>query len=121
MARLPAALRLAVGPTFVGAGVLHFVKPKMYEAIMPDYLPAHHELVLISGAAEIAGGVGALVPAVRRVSGWGLVALLAAVFPANLHMALHPDRFPKVPRWSLWARLPLQGLIMAWVYAATRD
>ena len=89
---------------------------------MPPYLPAHRELVLISGAAEIAGGVGALSARTRPLARWWMVALLIAISPANVHMAMHPDQIkglPKVPRWALWARLPLQAVFIAWAWHAT--
>lgn len=113
-------LRKLCGPVFVGAGLLHFVKPRMYEAIMPPYLPAHRELVLASGVAEMVGGAG-LMTRHRRPAGWWLIATLIAVFPANLHMALHPDDYP-VPggRTALYARLPFQLVFIAWVRAAMR-
>lgn len=109
---------------FTTAGVLHFVAPERYEAIMPPYLPMHREAVLASGVAEIAGGIGLLPDATRQASRWGLIALLLAVFPANVHMAMHPEQVRganKVPRWTLWARLPLQPLFMVWVWRAGRD
>jgi uncharacterized membrane protein len=81
---------------------------------MPPYIPRHREMVLASGVAEIAGGAGVLIPATRRAAGWGLLALLAAVFPANVHMALNPKKFKQVPEPLLWARLPLQG-VAAWL------
>ena len=113
--------RLALGLTFIAAGVPHFVRPRMYEAIVPDYLPAHRELVYASGVAEIAGGAGVLHPTTRRAAGWWLIATLVAIFPANVEMAVHAERFRKIPRPLLWARLPLQGLLIAWVYkSATR-
>ncbi len=87
---------------------------------MPDYLPAHREIVLASGVAEIVLGAGVVSPATRRLAGWGLIALLAAIFPANLHMALHPDRYDALPAALLWARLPLQGALMWWARRATR-
>jgi uncharacterized membrane protein len=110
---------------FVLAGTMHFVIPKRYEAIMPPYLPRHREVVAVSGAAEIAGGLMVLHPRTRVFAGTWLVALLAAVFPANVHMALHPDEIRgldtrRVPRWALWARLPLQPLMMLWAWRATR-
>ena len=114
-------LRRLAGPVFVLAGALHFVRPRMYEAIMPDYLPAHRELVYASGAAEAAGGAGLLFAATRRPAGWWLILTLAAVFPANLWMAQHPERYRKIPAAALWARLPLQLGFMAWVRAAMRD
>jgi uncharacterized membrane protein len=111
---------------FTFAGTMHFVIPRSYEAIMPPYLPRHREAVAVSGAAEIAGGLMVIHPRTRSLAGAWLVALLAAVFPANVHMALHPDQVrgldPKrVPRWALWGRLPLQLLIMLWAWRATRD
>jgi len=106
---------------FIGAGVNHFVMPRAYEQIVPPPLREHsRRIVQISGVAEIAGGVGVLVPATRRLSGLGLVALLAAVFPANVHMALEPERFRKIPRWALYGRLALQPLMMLWAWRATR-
>ena len=105
---------------FAGAGVNHFVNPEFYIAIMPSYLPAHAELVAVSGIFEILGGVGVLIPRFRSLSGWGLVALLVAVFPANLNMALNPDQFPDVARSGLYLRLPVQFIFIAWSYWATR-
>lgn len=102
-------LRYGLALLFVSAGVLHFVRPAPFERIVPPALPALHLLVLLSGAAEVAGGLG-LLPAARRWAGWCLLALLVAVFPANIYMvglaeALH------IPKWVLWARLPLQPLL----------
>lgn len=113
---------LGLGLFFIAAGVNHFVMPRPYEAIVPPRFPDAKLCVRISGVAEIAGGVGALLPATRRLAGWGLIALLAAVFPANLHMALHPDAIPglKIPRPLLWLRLPLQPLMMRWAWSVTR-
>lgn len=110
---------------FTLAGTMHFVIPRSYEAIMPPYVPRHREAVAVSGVAEIAGGLAVIPPRTRPYAGLWLVAVLAAVFPANVHMALHPDRIegldPKrVPRWTLWARLPLQPLMMVWAWRATR-
>lgn len=113
-------LRGLCGPFFVFAGALHFAKPRMYEAIMPPWLPRHRELVYASGVAEIAGGAGLLTP-LRRPAGWGLIATLLAVFPANVHMALNADEY-RVPggRAALLARLPLQLVFLAWVRSAMR-
>lgn len=115
--------RRLFGPFFVLAGILHFVTPRTYEAIMPDWLPAHRELVYASGVAEIAGGAGLLHPRTRQLGAALSVATLVGVFPANLHMALHPERYRKVPggKPALWARLPLQALLIAWARAAARD
>ena len=114
-------LRRLFGPFFVFAGIMHFVVPRTYEAIMPDWLPAHRELVYASGAAEIAGGVGMLHPRTRRAATLWSIATLVAVFPANLNMAMNPDRY-RLPggRLALWCRLPVQGLFIAWALAAGR-
>lgn len=113
--------RTLLGALFVGAGINHFLIPRAYQAIVP---PSMREdaarLVAISGVAEIAGGVGVLLPRTRRLAGLGLIALLAAVFPANLHMAREPDSFSRIPRWALYGRLPLQPLMMLWAWRATR-
>jgi uncharacterized membrane protein len=108
------------GPVFILAGTLHFVIPRAYEAIMPDYLPAHRALVYASGVAEIAGGAGVLHPRTRRLGGWLSIATLVAVFPANLHMALNPRRYSRIPRPALIARLPLQAVFIAWARSASR-
>src|SRR5262245_55104051 len=108
-----------LGAFFLTAGALHFVRPRIYEAIMPRYLPAHRELVYASGVAEIAGGAGVLHPRTRRPAGWWLIATLVAMFPANVEMAVHAERFRRIPRPFLWARLPLQGALIAWVFKTT--
>jgi uncharacterized membrane protein len=100
---------------------MHFVIPRSYEAIVPDYLAAKRAVVYASGLAEIAGGVGIMHPRTRRLASWWSIATLLAVFPANLHMALHPDRY-RVPggRLALYLRLPVQALFIAWAAAARR-
>ena len=108
--------RALLGATFLTTGVLHFLRPRMYEAIMPRYLPAHRELVYASGVAEIAGGAGVLHSRTAKPAGWWLIATLIAIFPANVEMAVHAERFRKIPRPLLWARLPVQGLLIAWVF-----
>jgi len=104
---------------WIAAGLNHFAMPKAYRSIVPDYLPAHRELVLWSGVAEIIGGVAVVPAASRRFARWWLLGVLAAVYPANIHMALHPDRYPQVPPLALWARLPLQFLCAWWVWRST--
>lgn len=104
------------GIGFAIAGSLHFVKPDAYARIVPPGFPLPRLLVAISGVAEIVGGIGLLVPWLRRAAGCGLILLLIAVFPANLYMALTPTRFSFVPPWLLWARLPLQVVIIVWVW-----
>jgi uncharacterized membrane protein len=116
-------LRRLFGIFFIFAGVLHFARPKWYLAIMPDYMPAHEELVYASGVAEIAGGVGTLIPATRKAGSWWSIATLIAVFPANLHMALNPERYKRVPggKHGLYARLPVQALFILWAWSAGSD
>ncbi len=108
--------RAALGVTFLVAGALHFLKPRPYLAMMPRYLPAHRELVFASGVAEMAGGAGVL--AGKRLAGWWLIATLVAIFPANVEMAVHAKRFRRIPEPLLWTRLPVQGLLIAWVWRA---
>lgn len=114
-------LRRLPGPFFVLAGAMHFVTPRTYKRIVPPYVPAPTAMVYASGAAEMAGGAG-LMTRHRRLAGWWLIATLAAVFPANLHMALNPERYSKVPGGtaSLWVRLPFQAVLAAWVAEAMR-
>lgn len=101
-------------------GTNHFLSPDLYLAIMPPSLPSPTALVRISGMAEIAGGLGILVPLTRKLATLGLIALLVAVFPANVYAAQHGMRIGHfvVPAWMLWTRLPLQAVLIAWVYFA---
>lgn len=110
---------VALSIFFVGAGINHFVDPDFYVAIVPPYLPAPLSIVYVSGFFEIVGGVAVLARSTRPLAGWGLILLLIAVYPANIHMVLHPEQFPEVPTWALYARLPLQFVFMAWAYWAT--
>ena len=120
MTRLRLVMCWLLGLLFVAAGVNHVVMPDFYVRIMPPYLPWHLELVYLSGVAEVALGALLLVPRSRSVAAWGLIALLVAVFPANVHMAANPNQFPEYPSAFLVARLPLQGLFIAWAYWFTR-
>lgn len=116
-----AASRIVLAALFVFAGTMHFVIPASYVRIMPPYVPWHREMVLLSGACEIAGGVGLLVPRVRRWAGVGLVLLLAAVWPANVQMWMNA-RAAHQPLWAqvlLLLRLPLQIVLMWWVWRAS--
>jgi uncharacterized membrane protein len=120
MGRFPCMARL-FGPFFVLAGTMHFARTRWYVRIMPPYLPAHRELVYISGAAEIAGGLATMHPRTRRAGSLWSIATLLAIFPANIHMAVNPERFEKgTPggRNALYARLPVQALFIAWAWAA---
>jgi uncharacterized membrane protein len=106
---------------FVVAGVYHFVAEGFYLRMMPPYIPWHSAMVAISGAAEIVLGLAVLYPRARRLAGWGLIALLIAVFPANVYMAQHAELFPKITQASLNVRLPFQALFIAWAWWATGD
>jgi uncharacterized membrane protein len=110
-----------LGAFFIAAGINHFVMPRAYQRIVPPRLRGDAaRVVALSGAAELAGGLAVLAAPTRRAGGVGLIALLAAVFPANLYMARAPERFKQIPRWALYARLPLQPLMMWWAWTATR-
>ena len=115
MELMQSILRWLAAIGFVVAGTFHFVRPELYRQIIPPGFPAPAVLVAVSGAAEIAGGLGLLLRSWRRAAGWGLIALLIAVFPANLYMAQNPGQFHLAP-WILWGRLPLQGGFIAWVW-----
>jgi uncharacterized membrane protein len=106
-----------LGGFFIAAGLMHFVATEDYVAMMPVYLPWHEGLVVLSGILEIAGGIGVLLPAQRRVAGIGLIVLLVAVFPANVHVAVHqlPIGETYLTPAFLWARLPLQLGFLYWV------
>ena len=105
---------------FTYAGIDHLVSPDFYVSIMPPWIPAHLELVYLSGVFEVMGGVGVLIPRFRAFAGAGLVALLIAVYPANLHMAFNPHLFPDIPVVALYIRLALQFLAFYWAYTVTR-
>ena len=112
--------RYLLGLLFVAAGVNHFWHTAFYVSMMPPYLPEHLLLVYLSGAIEISLGVLLLFHRWKRPAGWGLIALSVAVFPANVHMALHPALFPEFTPTGLWLRLPLQGIVVAWAWCYTR-
>jgi uncharacterized membrane protein len=113
--------RLGAAAFWVVAGVMHFVIPRQYEAIVPPRLARwKKEVVVASGVAEIAGGLAILPDRTRPAARWWLLATLLAVYPANIHMALHADRFQKIPAAALWARLPLQGIFGLLTWRGTR-
>jgi uncharacterized membrane protein len=106
---------------WIVAGVMHFVIPRQYESIMPPRLERwKKELVVASGIAEIAGGIAVLPETTRKGARWWLLATLAAVYPANIHMALNPEKFERIPAAALWARLPCQGLFALLTWRGTR-
>ncbi len=103
---------------FIVAGVNHFLAPEIYLGMMPAWLPFKEAANVISGIAEILGGLGLLIPRFRRAAAWGLIALLIAIFPANLHVALQGSMpgLDDAPAWLLWLRLPFQVVFVAWVW-----
>jgi uncharacterized membrane protein len=120
-------LRALLGAFMTLMGVLHFTHADVFASVVPDYLPAPLLLVYVSGICEIALGVGLLFERTRTLAAWGLIALYIAVFPANVHMALHPDLplagIPPDMRPSalgLWLRLPFQLVFLYWAYRYTR-
>ena len=115
------SLKVVLGIALIVAGLNHFRSADFYLRMMPPYLPWHLELVYISGIAEILLGILLLVRRTSAIAAWGIIALLIAVFPANLQMALEPDQFPNIPEMALWLRLPLQAVLIAWAYWYTRS
>ena len=108
-------MRYLASVFWVVAGVMHFVIPKQYEAIVPASLSRwRKEIVVASGVAEIAGGVLILGDRTRRAGRWWSLATLAAVYPANIEMAIRSERYPKIPPLALWMRLPLQ-FVFGWL------
>ena len=112
--------RLVLALFFLTAGLMHFLRPDGFLRIVPPYLPNPLLLVQLSGAAEIAGALGLLVPATRRLAAWGLIALLIAVFPANVYMLESHGAGMAVPEWALWLRLPLQLVLIGWTWWVRR-
>ncbi len=105
---------------FIYFGIDHFINPEFYLSIMPPAFPFHAEAVYISGFFEILGGTCVLIPSLRRKAGWGLIALLICVYPANIYMAITPEAFPEISIELLYFRLPLQFLFIYWAYIAIR-
>ena len=121
------ALRYVMGLLYVTTGVGHFLVPEALERIVPPQLPEPTALVYLSGVAEIALGIGVLFERTRRASAWGIIALLLAVFPANVYMAVDgmatemvPDRFDDAAQVAAWLRLPLQAVLIGWAWLYTR-
>ena len=112
--------RVVLATIMIGIGLLHFLRPGPFVTIVPSALPAPYALVIVSGFFEVLGGVGLLVPRVRRAASIGLVALYVAVFPANINMVVHPELGGGIAVWALWARLPLQIVFIAWALSVGR-
>ncbi len=115
--------RILLAMFFIVAGVAHFLKTSSYMQIVPPFLPRPRELVWISGVCEILGGIGMLIKRVRRLAGYGLIALLIAVFPANIYMAVDNVGINgvNVSHALLWLRLPLQLVLIFWVWWCAKD
>lgn len=114
--------RLLLAIFFITAGILHFIFPVQYASTIPPWLAWHEELVIISGLCEIAGGVGVLFRSTRFAAGIGLILLSLAVLPANVQMLLDAQAANKA-NWIIalfWLRLPLQLLLIAWIWRAIR-
>ena len=120
MSKLKTLSRYLLGVFFIAAGINHFWHTAFYVAIMPPWLPWHLALVYLSGAAEIGLGALLLFSRWQMLASWGLIALSLAVFPANIHMALHPELFPQFTPIGLWLRLPLQIVLITWIGWYTR-
>ena len=118
---LQPGFRWFLAASFVAVGVGHFTNPAPFVSIVPPYLPEPLALVYISGFFEILGGLGLLIPQTRRTAGWGLLALLVAVYPANIHMLVNEIYLEGMPRepWLLWLRMPLQFFMAAGVLWAS--
>ena len=112
--------KLLFAALFIFGGINHFLNPNIYLRIMPPYLPWHAFLVYASGMLELLFGILLLIPKTQALAGWGLIVLLIAIFPANLHMALNAGDFRPIPPLLLWLRLPLQLVLIAWAYVYAR-
>jgi len=110
---------LSLAIFFIYFGIDHFINPDFYLSIMPPSFPLHQEAVYISGLFEIIGGMGILIYRFRKIAGWGLFALLIAVYPANIYMAVTPSAFPDIPIFILYLRLGLQFIFLYWAYTIT--
>ncbi len=113
-------LKYLLAFSFILAGINHFLNPAFYLKIMPPFLPAHLFLIRLSGVFQIALGILLLIPKFSRLAAWGLIALLIAVFPANVYMAMNAEMFPEFSRTALYLRLPLQIVLIAWAFWFTR-
>lgn len=115
------ALRVLAILLFIAAGLNHFRSADFYKRIIPPMFPAPAALVIVSGLCEIAGGVGLAIGPLRRAAAWGLIALLVAVFPANVYMAIYSEKFMdmNLARWMFWVRLPIQGVLIWWVWVVS--
>jgi len=117
---MPRLSLIIISLFFAVGGIAHFVSMDSFIKIMPDYMGYHKELVIISGVFEILGAIGILIPRTRKFAGYGLILLSIAVFPANINMALHADKFADISQTLLYIRLPLQLVIIGFIWWAIR-
>lgn len=117
---LKAILKYLLAVFFVFGGVNHFRNPDFYMGMMPSYLPWHLPLIYVSGVFEMLFGLMLMIPKLTRPAAWGLILLLIAIFPANIYMYQHPEKFPWTTPNFLLIRLPLQLVLIAWAYWFTR-
>jgi uncharacterized membrane protein len=116
MSKTKLVLKYLLAFGFALAGINHFANAAFYLRMMPPILPAHLFLIYLSGVFEIALGALLLIPKFSRLAAWGLIALLIAVFPANIYMAINPENFPEFSQTALYLRLPLQIVLIAWAF-----
>src|SRR5215468_2500174 len=121
MRKFRTVMKYLLAISFIGAGLNHFANPEFYMRIMPPYLPWPSALHLTAGFFEVVFGVLLLIPRFQKLAAWGLIALLLAVYPANIHMAIHHQLYPEYSRVSLWVRLPLQFVLIALAWWFTRQ
>jgi uncharacterized membrane protein len=121
MKRFRAAMKVLMAILFIAAGINHFRNPQLYLRIMPPYLPWPMFLQYLAGFFEFVLGLLLLFPKYTRLAAWGLIALLIAVYPANIHMAVNMHLYPELPAWYHWVRLPLQFVLIAWAWWFTRE
>jgi len=105
---------------FIYVGIDHFLNPKFYLSIMPPILPFHLAAVLLSGFFEIIGGIGILIPSLRKKAAWGLAALIVAVYPANIYLAQTNGAAMNTSALVAWGRLPFQFLFIGIAYWHTK-
>lgn len=103
---------------YILAGLMHFVKPKMYMRIMPSYIPYHKTMVYLSGIAEILLGIGLCIPVLKIISIYGIIAMLLVFLLVHIYMLSGEKASAGIPKWILILRIPLQFVLMywAWVY-----
>ena len=121
MLKFRTVMKYLLAISFIGAGLNHFANPEFYMRIMPPYLPWPSALHLIAGFFEFVFGVMLLIPRFQKWAAWGLIALLLAVYPANIHMAVNRHLYPELGMTFHWIRLPFQFVLIAWAWWYTKN